>query len=79
MKKKQSNLELVCQKARALVSVVTDTISSLAEVNKAIDTEIADIEGMQASLMDTRENLFAEKRHNEQIIKNFNALIGASE
>lgn len=79
LEQKQNNLELVRSKARGLVSIVTGTISSLREVNQQIDTEIAEIDGMQASLLNTREGLSAERQQNEQIIKNFGALIGATE
>lgn len=79
LEQKQNNLELVRSKARGLVSIVTGTISSLREVNQQIDTEIAEIDGMQASLLNTREGLSAERQQNEQIIKNFGALIGVTE
>lgn len=79
LEQKQSNLEFVRSTTRGLISLVTNTISSLKEVNQQIDTEIAEIDGMQASLLNTREGLSAERQHNEQIIKNFGTLIGATE
>lgn len=76
LEQKQSNLEAMRAQARSLVSLVTNTVSSLKEVNSKIDSEIADIDSVQASLMDTRDGLAAERKRNETIIHNFSRLVG---
>lgn len=78
LEQKQSNLQALESRTHGLINMVTETIESLASANHDIDSEIADIEGYQRSLSETRNGLLAAKRQNDTIITNFRTLIGAN-
>lgn len=75
---KQARLDFVRTRTQGVISVVTQTINSLADINAVIDDEIGDIDGYQRSLSETREGLVAAQQQNATIIANFRALIGAN-
>ena len=75
---KQAQLDFVRTRTQGVISVVTQTINSLTDINAVIDDEIGDIDGYQRSLSETREGLVAAQQQNATIIANFRALIGAN-
>lgn len=58
------------------VSVVTNAVNNLFKINDGIAEKIQEIDNYQAELSKTREGLDAARVKNEQVIKNFNALLG---
>ena len=62
-------------KDTSAVAVVTGTINNLKEINENISEKIKEIEEYQTELARTRNGLDDTRLKNEQIIKNFSALI----
>ena len=56
---------------------MTGTVSNLESINASIDEKIKEIEEYQEELVKTKNGLGDTKMKNEQVIKNFKALVGA--
>lgn len=57
------------------VSVVTRAAQNLSQINANIADKIKEIDEYQTELAKTRAGLDEAKQKNEQVIKNFNALL----
>lgn len=57
------------------VGVVTTAVQNLNQLNEKISEKIKEIDDYQTELSKTRDGLNATKSKNEQVIKNFNALL----
>lgn len=65
-----------CQGAfDAAVSIVNSTIATLKMLNDEISDNVAEIEDYQHELEVTKADLNESKRRNEQVIRNFQALL----
>lgn len=72
---KQSELNAYVDQAKAAISLVTDTIARLSDINENIDAKIREIDEYSAGLAATKSGLTNAKTKNERILKNFNALL----
>ena len=75
LKQKQYELNTYVTKATAAISLVTDTMVALGEINEHIDAKIREIDEYEAGLEATKTGLVDAKSKNERIIRNFNALL----
>lgn len=75
LQKKNEELKQFVERYDSAVAVVTGTINNLKEINENISEKIKEIEEYQAELARTRNGLDDTRLKNEQIIKNFSALI----
>lgn len=73
--KKNEELKQFVERYDSAVAVVTGTINNLKEINENISEKIKEIEEYQTELARTRNGLDDTRLKNEQIIKNFSALI----
>lgn len=76
---KQEELALYQSQADDAVSVVTRAAQNLVQINNNISEKIKEIDTYQEELAQTRAGLDKAKQKNEQVIKNFNALLGFNE
>lgn len=76
-KKKKDELAQFVERYNSAVAVVTGTVSNLESINASIDEKIKEIEEYQEELVKTKNGLGDTKMKNEQVIKNFKALVGA--
>lgn len=77
LKKKKDELAQFVERYNSAVAVVTGTVSNLESINASIDEKIKEIEEYQEELVKTKNGLGDTKMKNEQVIKNFKALVGA--
>lgn len=75
LQKKNEELKQFVERYDSAVAVVTGTINNLKEINENIGEKIKEIEEYQTELARTRNGLDDTRLKNEQIIKNFSALI----
>lgn len=77
LQKKKDELDQFVERYNSAVAVVTGTVSNLESINASIDEKIKEIEEYQEELVKTKNGLGDTKMKNEQVIKNFKALVGA--
>lgn len=77
LQKKKDELAQFVERYNSAVAVVTGTVSNLESINANIDEKIKEIEEYQEELVKTKNGLGDTKMKNEQVIKNFKALVGA--
>ena len=77
LQKKKDELAQFVERYNSAVAVVTGTVSNLESINASIDEKIKEIEECQEELVKTKNGLGDTKMKNEQVIKNFKALVGA--
>ena len=77
LQKKKDELAQFVERYNSAVAVVTGTVSNLESINASIDEKIKEIEEYQEELVKTKNGLVDTKMKNEQVIKNFKALVGA--
>ncbi|RGH18384.1 hypothetical protein DWV75_04060 [Ruminococcus sp. AF12-5] len=77
LQKKKDELAQFVERYNSAVAVVTGTVSNLESINASIDEKIKEIEEYQEELVKTKNGLGDTKMKNEQVIKNFKALVGA--
>lgn len=77
LQKKKDELAQFVERYNNAVAVVTGTVSNLESINASIDEKIKEIEEYQEELVKTKNGLGDTKMKNEQVIKNFKALVGA--
>lgn len=77
LQKKKDELAQFIERYNSAVAVVTGTVSNLESINASIDEKIKEIEEYQEELVKTKNGLGDTKMKNEQVIKNFKALVGA--
>ena len=77
LQKKKDELAQFVERYNSAVAVVTGTVSNLESINASIDEKIKEIEEYQEELIKTKNGLGDTKMKNEQVIKNFKALVGA--
>lgn len=77
LQKKKDELAQFVERYNSAVAVVTGTVSNLEFINASIDEKIKEIEEYQEELVKTKNGLGDTKMKNEQVIKNFKALVGA--
>lgn len=77
LQKKKDELAQFVERYNSAVAVVTGTVSNLESINASIDEKIKEIEEYQEELLKTKNGLGDTKMKNEQVIKNFKALVGA--
>lgn len=77
LQKKKDELAQFVERYNSAVAVVTGTVSNLESINASIDEKIKEIEEYQEELVKTKNGLGDTKVKNEQVIKNFKALVGA--
>lgn len=77
LQKKKDELAQFVERYNSAVAVVTGTVSNLESINTSIDEKIKEIEEYQEELVKTKNGLGDTKMKNEQVIKNFKALVGA--
>lgn len=77
LQKKKGELAQFVERYNSAVAVVTGTVSNLESINASIDEKIKEIEEYQEELVKTKNGLGDTKMKNEQVIKNFKALVGA--
>lgn len=77
LQKKKDELAQFVERYNSAVAVVTGTVSNLESINASIDEKIKEIEEYQEELVKTKNGLGDTKIKNEQVIKNFKALVGA--
>ena len=77
LQKKKDELAQFVERYNSAVAVVTGTVSNLESINASIDEKITEIEEYQEELVKTKNGLGDTKMKNEQVIKNFKALVGA--
>lgn len=77
LQKKKDELAQFVERYNSAVAVVTGTVSNLESINASIDEKIKEIEEYQEELVKTKNDLGDTKMKNEQVIKNFKALVGA--
>jgi len=72
---KQAELAEYSAQFNNAVGVVTTAVQNLNQLNEKIYEKIKEIDDYQNELAKTRDGLNATKSKNEQVIKNFNALL----
>lgn len=77
LQKKKDELAQFVERYNSAVAVVTGTVSNLESINASIDEKIKEIEEYQEELVKTKNGLGDTRMKNEQVIKNFKALVGA--
>lgn len=77
LQKKKDELAQFVERYNSAAAVVTGTVSNLESINASIDEKIKEIEEYQEELVKTKNGLGDTKMKNEQVIKNFKALVGA--
>lgn len=77
LQKKKDELAQFVERYNSAVALVTGTVSNLESINASIDEKIKEIEEYQEELVKTKNGLGDTKMKNEQVIKNFKALVGA--
>ena len=77
LQKKKDELAQFVERYNSAVAVVTGTVSNLESIHASIDEKIKEIEEYQEELVKTKNGLGDTKMKNEQVIKNFKALVGA--
>lgn len=75
-KKKVNTYEAQFNKA---VASITTMLDALTESSRNIDQEIAEIEQYRTELSTTVSELMSTKDKNDNVVKNFRALLGKSE
>ena len=75
LSKKQEELAGVVAAFEIAVSVVSNVVKNLSDLNTQIDTEIQEIDEYQKELQSTRDSLASAKSKNERIMQNFNGLL----
>ncbi len=79
LRAKQNRLgELTAQADRA-VEMVSRTISSLELINQEINDTVTEIETYTAQLLETRDKLARNQKHNAAIIANFTKLLSVDD
>ena len=76
LKAKRKELGVYQTKFNNAVSLVSDAIQNLSEINNDISQKIIEIDEYQKELSQTREGLNNAKSKNEKVIRNFSALLG---
>lgn len=74
---KKTGLSRYISKFDKAVSLVTSTINGLVQINEGIDAEVLEIDSYQKELDATKGGLLEAKAKNEQVIKNFSALLAS--
>lgn len=77
LQQKQIKLNDCVTRFNNAVSLVTNTIGSLDEINRDITNTIQEIEDYQRELETTRAGLDDARTKNERVIANFRALLSA--
>lgn len=72
---KRQKLDQYMRKFDSAVKLVTQTVDVLTNVSAEIDETISEIDRYQNELAATKEQLSNEKRKNDRVIQNFQALI----
>ena len=75
LQQKRNKLSLYTAQFDAAISLITNTIDSLEEVNHKITSTIQDIDGYKEELATTRVSLDTARTKNERVISNFSALL----
>lgn len=73
---KKAELEAYNTQFENAVSIVTNAVRNLSRINDGIIEKIKEIDEYQDELSKTRTGLHKTKEKNEQVMKNFNALLG---
>lgn len=76
LQKKQHELNNYMKMFDDACSIVTNTISTLCQLNSDIETKIQEIDDYREELSKTRNGLDKAHQRNEKVIKNFNTLLG---
>lgn len=76
LQKKKQELNAYVARFNDAISLVTNTVNSLSDINAGIEEKIQEIDAYQAELANTKEGLDNARANNERVIKNFNALLG---
>lgn len=76
MLKKQAQLSRYMAQYDSAVSLVTNTINNLGEINRGIEDTILEIDDYQKGLDATKAGLSEAKAKNDKVIANFRALLG---
>lgn len=75
LQQKQKELANCQKQFGAAISIVTQTVHNLSQINEQIQTRVQEIEEYQSQLDNTKAGLKDTQNKNERIIKNFNALL----
>lgn len=73
--KKRAQLAFCKEKMNLSVKTITNTIDLLSSTSKEMEVTIAEIEQYEKELSSTKADFYAEKERNDQVIKNFKALL----
>ncbi len=73
---KQGEVERLSRQANEAVDLVTRTISNLEDINRQLDSGMAEIDAYTKELSATRANLYKQRSNNAAIISNFSKLLG---
>lgn len=76
LQQKQRELDNYMGQFNGAVSLITNTIDSLSDINQAINNKVSEIEAYQADLEDTKNGLLNAQSKNAKVIANFRALLG---
>lgn len=72
---KQGEVERLSRQANEAVDLVTRTISNLEDINRQLDSSMAEIGAYIKELSATRANLYKQRNNNATIITNFSKLL----
>ena len=73
---KQGEVERLSRQANEAVDLVNRTISNLEDINRQLDSGMAEIDAYVKELSATRANLYKQRNNNATIISNFSQLLG---
>lgn len=73
---KQGEAERLSRQANEAVDLVTRTISNLEDINRQLDSGMAEIDAYTKELSTTRAGLYDQRNKNATIISNFSKLLG---
>lgn len=76
LQKKKAELDAYNVQFENAVSIVTNAVNNLRTINDGILEKIKEIDEYQDELTKTRAGLDETRTKNEQVMKNFNALLG---
>ena len=79
LQKKRAELDAYNAQFDNAVSIVTRAVDNLRTINDGILEKIKEIDEYQDELSKTRTGLNETRTKNEQVMKNFNALLGVKE
>lgn len=78
LQKKKAELDAYNVQFENAVSIVTNAVNNLRTINDGILDKIKEIDEYQDELAKTRAGLDETRTKNEQVMKNFNALLGVN-